>query len=121
MDLGMYQAEKDLKSKDIISAVQEKFPKYDKFIHSKVLRPAEYGIGLIKEAQKLVEDIAQETAQKPRRKENRKNPYRLTFRANKKLLGQLQLAQKRIGIETMQDFLTYVVISWMERENGTDT
>ena len=85
MDLNAYQMEHDIRSKDIVAALQEKYPKYDKHIHSKVLRPADYGIGLIKEAQQIVKSIPQETAQKPRRTENRKNPCRCQFRVNKTL------------------------------------
>ena len=118
MDLNAYQKEHDIKSKDIVSALQEKFPKYDKHIHSKVLRPSEYGIGLIREAQQIVKGIPQETAQKPRRAENRKNPCRCQFRVNKTLFKRLQQAQKRSGYSTMQDFLLYIVKTWMESDKN---
>lgn len=118
MDLQAYQTEQGIKSKDIVQAVQAKYPKYDKHIHSKVLRPEEYGIGLITAAQKIVKGLAQETAQKPRRAENRKNPCRCQFRVNKTLFRRLQQAQKRSGYSTMQDFLLNVVKTWLEEREA---
>ena len=121
MDIRLFQEQNGLRSNDVVAAMRTGYPKYDKHIHSRVMHPETYGVKLVREAEQLIEGIFSLTPQKPRRAENRRNPYRLSFRINKTILDQLQLAQKRCGMETMQDFLTHIVLTWLEGENESST
>ena len=121
MDIRLFQEQNGLRSNDVVAAMRTGYPKYDKYIHSHVLRPEAYGVKLVREAEQLIEGIFATEPQKRRHAEHRRNPYRLSFRTNKTILDQLQQAQKRCGMETMQDFLTHIVLTWLEGEDESST
>lgn len=93
---------------DMVEVVREIYPKYDKYLHSKVENGNEYGIQLRPNATKeLIQRFAPDLQAKPR-KPNRSKPNRIYARLPDTLYRQLQQHLDRIG-KTMQDFLEELI------------
>jgi hypothetical protein len=106
-----------LQGQDVVPVVKEEFPKYDHSLHSKVKRPDLYGIELTKRATETICKHFQFCPVKPRRSDNRKNPYRIQGRLGKSLYDRLQTTIRESGWATMQDFLEFICIYYLEHKN----
>ena len=98
---------------DMVEVVREIYPKYDKFIHSKVENGKEYGIQLRPDATKeLVQRFAPEIQAKPR-KPNRRKPNRIQARLPDALFEKLQQHLLSSG-QTVQDFIEELIAKFFE-------
>jgi len=94
---------------DIVAVMKEQYPKYDKHLHSKVERPEEYGVRLVNDAERLLEEAFAETAPKPRRPDRRRLPNKVQCRLSKAEFDRLQHALKADGFDTIQAGMTHVI------------
>jgi hypothetical protein len=94
----------------IVSVVRRGYPKYDRYIDSKVIRP-EYGIRLASGADKLLKDAFGDMA-KARRKDTRRLPRRVQFRLSEAEYRWLKEHLTDIGYETMQDGMVHVYVRY---------
>lgn len=114
LDVKNFRIERGLQARQIVSVMQEQYPKYDKTLHSKVERPKQYGVRLVCSAEKHLEAAFAETAPAAARRENRRLPARLQFRLSKKDHRRLQLALKADGFDTMQSELAHIAHRYLE-------
>lgn len=110
-----FRAERGLMAKQMVEVLREQYPKYDKALHSKVERPEEYGIRLVNEAERLLEDAFQKTTPASRKPDRRRLPVRIQCRLSKTNYTQLQLALKRAGFDTVQAGLTYIINLYLDK------
>lgn len=104
--------------KDLVSIVKDRYPKYDKTLHSKCKRGSEYGILLRPDAIKAIctkFDIAPQEPQKPKKQDNRTFPCRISCRISQAEFEQLQLLIRNDGFDTMQDWLSAQIRYYLER------
>lgn len=113
-----FREERGLMVRDIVEVMQEHYPKYDKHLHSKVERPEEYGIRLVNDAERLLEDAYASTSPQSRKKDCRKLPKKIQCRVSEADFERLQHALKRNGYETIQAGLRDLIIRFLEGEEG---
>lgn len=113
-----FREERGLMVRDIVEVMQEHYPKYDKHLHSKVERPEEYGIRLVNDAERLIEEAYASTSPKSRKRDCRKLPQRVQCRISKADYERLQQALKRKGYETIQAGLRDLIIMFLEGEES---
>lgn len=118
-----------VRDKQLVSAVRELYPKYDKSLHSKVKRGDLYGIDLKPEAvSALMEKYGDPervrsanpmppNAPKSRREDRRRLPCRVSCRLSKDDYSELQQAVIEDGDMTMQAWL-YRQIQMLLRERS---
>lgn len=111
-----FREERNLTSSQIVKVIREQFPKYDKYLHSKVERPEEYGIRLVNEAETRIEDAFLKTALNSHKRDNRRLPQRIQCRLSKANYERLQQALKRDGFDTVQAGLSYIINLYLEKE-----
>lgn len=110
--------------KEIVAVIQAVHPKYDKTLHSKCKRGAEYGIQLRRSA---IDAVTQEfgvvahTAPKPRKPDNRSLPRRISCRLSEADYSELQLLIQSEGYSTMQDWLRQHIRQYIKRKNKART
>jgi len=102
-----------MQDKEIVKIIREHYPKYDKFLHSKVKRPELYAIRLIEEAEKL---ISPEKPQEARRADRHRLRCRVSCRLSERKKRRLQQALRKYGITSMQDGLNYIIDQFLEEE-----
>ena len=117
MDVREFRLGKGLQSQEIVKVVNKMYPRYDKYLQSKVERPEKYGIRLTAEAEKLLEEVFGSGMYAPRKKEKRRLAYRLSFRTTKTVYTQLQYILKSEGFNTIQACLTHIVNFYFENQS----
>jgi len=115
-----FRKERGLFVREIVGVMQERYPKYDKHLHSKVERPDEYGVRLLNDAERLIEDAFASTSPKSRKRDCRKLPQRVQCRLAQADYDRLQQALKRHGYETMQAGLRDLIIKFLEGEASNE-
>lgn len=101
----------------MVDVVRSIYPRYDRFLHSKVENGTSYGIQLRPDAMHaLVQRFAPELLMRPRRPQRRK-PNRIQARLSDALYGQLQLHLCTHGL-TVQDFLEVLVTDFFAAQNA---
>ncbi len=109
-----------LPAKEMVSVVQELYPKYDKTMQSKCERGSEYGVDLRPDAMAaLYQRFDPGGLEARRRKKN--SGHRLTCRISCRLEDEdyraLQQHIQADGYQTMQNWLTDMVRQYIERSN----
>ena len=104
-----------MQDKEIVKIIREHYPKYDKFLHSKVKRPEFYAVRLIEEAEKL---ISPEKPQETRRADRHRLRCRVSCRLSERKKRRLQQALRKYGIISMQDGLTYIIDWFLGERNA---
>ncbi len=104
-----------MQDKEIVKIIREHYPKYDKFLHSKVKRPELYAIRLIEEAEKL---ISPEKPQEARRADRHRLRCRVSCRLSERKKRRLQQALKKHGYTSMQDGLNYIIDRFLGEGHG---
>lgn len=95
-----------MQDKEVVALIKAEYPKYDKYLHSKVKKPLEYGIRLLEEAEKL---ITTTEPQKPHRADRHRIRCKVSCRLKERKKKRLQLALKKHGYFNMQDGLNYII------------
>lgn len=72
IDLKSFREERNVAACDIVAVMREQYPGYDKTLQSKVERPDRYGIRLVNDAERLIDEAFAKTAQEARRRDNRR-------------------------------------------------
>lgn len=122
LQVKAFREERGITCGQIVGVVREQYPKYDKYLHSKVERPEEYGVRLVNGAERLLEEAFAKTAPTPDKRDRRRLPARIQCRLSKTEYGRLQQALKRAGFDTIQAGLAYIINCYLEQEDkhGTD-
>jgi len=106
MDVRSNRLRAQMQVKDVVTAVNlAGFPKYDKFLNSKVENPA-YGVRLVPKAEQAVGAIF---ASHGIRTGDRHTKRLIPYRVDAELYGRLQQAQETLGCDTMQDTVDRLV------------
>ena len=116
-----FRMERNLKSDQLVKVIREKFPKYDKYLQSKIERPAEYGVRLVHEAEALLEDAFIKTTPTPHKRARRQLPQRIQCRLSTTNYEGLQQAFKQDGFDTVQAGLTYIIHLYLNKEEQHGT
>lgn len=120
VDLRELRLSRKLPAKDIVSVVQDIYPKYDKTMQSKCERESEYGVQLKQDAMdtllmKFAPDLL--TAKK------KNDGHRLTCRISCRLEDEEYEALKKYveaeGFDTMQAWLTHRVRQYIRRKTAS--
>ena len=109
-----FREARGLQGKQIVEVMREKYPKYDKTIHSKVERPEEYGIRLLCEAENLIEEAFAGTAVQAKKRDGRRLPCRVQCRMSKARFERLQQALRAEGFETVQAGVAHISARYLE-------
>lgn len=100
-------------AKEYIEVIRLVAPRYDKHLHSKIKRPDLYGIRLTEAAEQAVQDAfgpPRDTS-----KDYHKLKAKIQCRLTDAEIDRLQSALKADGFVTMQDCLSHLVRSYIER------
>lgn len=97
----------------VVRVVRERYPKYDKYLNSKVERPEKYGVRLVNDAERILETAFQKTASAPRKPDRRRLPRRIQCRLSRAHFERLQQAFNVAGFDTIQSGLQYLVINFL--------
>lgn len=101
------------KAVDMVEVVREIYPKYDKYLHSKVENGKDYGVQLRPDATKeLVQRFAPDIQAKPR-KPNRRKSNRIYARLPDALFAKLQQHLQSTG-QTAQDFIEGLIAQFFK-------
>lgn len=118
LQVNEFAAERGLMDAQIVEVVRERYPGYDKYLHSKVKSPDRYGVRLVAEAERLLDEAFLPTAPNGRKRDNRRLPVRIQCRLSKQDLGRLQQALMRSGFKTVQDGLAYIINQYLDKEGS---
>jgi hypothetical protein len=103
LDVKVFREECGVKAEDVVRTLREQYPGYDKYLNSKVEQPEKYGVRLVNDAERLLAESFQKTAQETRKPDRRRLPCRVQFRLSRGEFGRLQLAFRNAGYKTMQE------------------
>ena len=106
-----------LDRKEVIQALREEFPGFDKTLLSKVENPDKYGVRLLNRWEQILEENFSNTAPAVRKVEKWKRPSRIQFRLTVKEFEALQRAFRQAGFETMQQGMAALVAAWLDGRN----
>lgn len=115
MDVLEFRMANRLAAREIVKAIQEEYPKYDKHLNSKVERPEQYGICLLPAACRVLSKAFPEARNGPVRDYHRLK-HRVSCRLEKEEYERLQRALKEAG-QTMQVGLRRIIVEYLDR-NG---
>ena len=110
---------KKIPAKEIVAAVQKKYPGFDKTVLSKVDNGNRYGVTLRRDVvDALIGEFAPEAreAVKWRRDGRHRLTHRIQARLEENVYSELQQALRRDGWETTQDWLTDMVKTYLQNE-----
>lgn len=113
-----FRTERSLTHMDCVRVPRERYPGYDKHLHSKVEQPDKYGIRLLNEAEGMLEDAFARTAPQPRKRDCRRLPARVQCRMAQGEFARLQQALRRDGFETVQGGLLYIIRAYLDGRKG---
>ena len=114
-----FREERGIKGHQLVDIMRERFPKYDKHLHSKVERPQEYGIRLVSQAERLLQEAFAKTDPTAGKPDRRRLPSKVQCRMTKRKYERLQRALKRNGYDTIQAGLAYIIDRFLDQtENG---
>ena len=111
--------EKEIPAKDMIEVVNATYAKYDKYLQSKVERGDLYGIELRNDAiDALLAAFAPEKVPEIRKKRNGGHKFSKSIfaRLPDKMYEELREVVRKKGFSSMQTWLTYIVVHYLEVE-----
>lgn len=114
MDVKSFAADHGLQDKDIVNLVKYWHPKYDKYIHSKVKRPDDYGIKLLDSVEEMLRETIGDNPPAPRRADKRRKPCRVQCRLSKADFKRLQQAIKADGYDTIQSGVSQIIRNYLK-------
>lgn len=114
-DLAELRTSKNLQAKEMIEVVSAIYPKYDKFIQSKVEHGDEYGIQLRNDAMDALYEKFAPERRKRHSKPNRRKANRIFARLSDDVYARLQQAVKANG-DSIQDILESAVLRYLAQK-----
>lgn len=118
-DFIKYLREKGIQSKDMVAVVAGLYDKYDKYLQSKVENGESYGVELRNDAiDALLAAFAPEKAAEIKRKRRGGHKMQKTIfaRLPDKMYEQLHTTIKAKGFSSVQSWLTYIVVLYLQKE-----
>lgn len=123
MDVRAFQEGIGIRPKELIGVLREKYPKYDKSLHSKVCSPEKYGVRLVEAAEKaLTERCGKPSGMKVQnepenavKRDKRRLPCRIYARLTESEYAALQQAIKASGCLTAQEYLRKLIKKDLKR------
>ncbi len=110
---------REVPAAEMVAAVQELYPGYDKTLQSKCERSHHYGIRLCDDAmESLYRTYAPEKAKK-KKSDKRTNPHRLVCRVSTQDYNRVMTLMEREGFSTVQDWL-YSLIKKHQNMKGVE-
>lgn len=100
-------------AKDLVTAVQTVYPKYDKTLQSKVTS-GEYGIEWTDKAAQAVAELVLNGAQK--KKDTHRYSKRISARLPDKMHARLLRVIGERGFESVQSWLIYIVTDYLRKD-----
>ena len=116
LDVKNFREERGVTAKQMVDVIREQYPKYDIRLHIKVERPEEYGVRLVNDAERLLEEAFAHTAPRPRRPDRRRLPKRIQCRLSTTHYERLQKAFREEGFETIQQGLQHLILRYLKEE-----
>ena len=116
IDVKAFQALHGLSHPQMVQAVKEVAPGYDKALHSKVCAPDTYGVRLTTRAEAALE--AAYPSIKPRKHDNKRKPERVQCRLTTSQFRALQREATVRGYKTIQDVLEAIISTWLKEKAG---
>lgn len=104
----------DARPKEIVTVLKARYPKYDKYLHSKVCRPEKHGIKLIPQAERILRDSFKINEKCHKFKDNHTRVHQITFRPENGQYDALQQARNEDGFATWQAFFQNLVDEYLE-------
>ncbi len=123
-DYRSYCSTAGITNRDMIAALQEKFPKYGKPTQTMVCDPAGYAVQLTREAEALlVEHFGTAPglafpAGKRRSHNSTVRPRRIYARVSEALFDRMERLQRRMSFATMQDMVEAALFAFCEKYEG---
>lgn len=121
MNIKDWRHDTGVTRREIVDAVRSKYPKFDKYLESKVEHPESYGVRLCDGAEVILKDMVQpvsdpasanEKAEKNRRKEmQRKLKNRIQCRLSDKDFKALKRYMDNHHFDTLQDCVTHILLA----------
>lgn len=111
-----FRTERGLTSTQIVAVMREQYPGYDKYLNSKVENPEKYGVRIVNDAERLLEEAFSRTAPEPRKRDCRRLPQRIQCRLSKTDYTRLQQALKREGYDTIQAGITALIERYLNEQ-----
>ncbi len=97
---------REVPAAEMVAAVQELYPGYDKTLQSKCERSHHYGIRLCDDAMNaLYQAYAPEKAKEKKKSDKRTNPHRLVCRVSTQDYNRVKTLMHQEGFSTVQDWL----------------
>lgn len=123
MDVRAFQEGIGIRPKELIGVLRERYPKYDKSLHSKVCSPEKYGVRLLEQAEQLLlEEFGTGTECSPQtgqgnavKRDKRRLPCRIYARLTESEYAALQQAIKASGCLTVQEYLRKLIRKDLKR------
>lgn len=123
MDVRAFQEGAGIRPKELIGVLRERYPKYDKSLHSKVCSPEKYGVRLLEQAEQLLlEEFGTGPACSPQtgqgnavKRDKRRLPCRIYARLTESEYAALQQAIKASGCLTVQEYLRKLIRKDLKR------
>lgn len=112
-----FRTERGLTSTQVVAVMREQYPGYDKYLNSKVENPERYGVRIVNDAERLLEEAFAKTAPEPRKRDYRRLPQRIQCRLSKTEYARLQRALRRNGFDTLQAGMTYIISRYLAEED----
>ena len=114
LNLTNFREERGITSAQVVSVMREQYSGYDKYLNSKVERPEKYGVRLVNDAERLLEEAFTKTVEISCKRDRRKLPCRIQCRMTRTKFERLQQALKREGFDTVQAGIAHVIDLWLE-------
>lgn len=115
LDVRQFRESRGISAKEMVEVAREEYPGYDKYLHSKVERPEEYGIRPVLGLESAWEAAFTGTAQKARRRDNRRLKARIQCRMTQTEFDRLQHAFRRDGYTTMQEGMSNLIKQYINK------
>ena len=118
LQLKDFCSERGITGAQVVQVMREQYAGYDKYLHSKVCQPDKYGVRLVNDAERLLEDAFAKTAPDGRRRDCRRLPTRVQCRLSKTDYERLQQALRRDGFDTVQAGLAHIINMYINKEDN---
>lgn len=126
-ELRTLRLSKNIPAKDIVAAIQKRYPAFDKTMLSKSEHGAKYGVSLRRDAlDALIDEFAPETREAVQHQRNGRHKLtrRIACRLEDDVYAALLQQIRADGYQTTQDWLSDMVAQYLSRcsdmEQGTN-
>lgn len=120
LDVKQFRESRGITSKEMVEVAREQYPKYDKYLQSKLEKPHEYGIRPLLALESAWEAAFTSTTPNCIKRDNRKLKARIQCRMTEREFEQLRRKFRLNGFDTMQDGLKHIINKYLE-ESKNDT